>query len=293
MIAAALSAPAPAPAIDLAWSAPPSCPDRDAALARLRDAADTSRRLTARATLTRDAQTSAWSLRLSTDDGSVSSERELTAPSCDDLTDAAVLLLALALDVIEADAPPTITPHPGAAPVITRDLRTRARTRGGVRASVGVLVGLLPDPSLAASLRAWVARGRWRFEIAAAALPSQTVSLADGASASLRASLVGLRACHALTRAPFELSACGGADIGVIQGRGAGVLHPSVGASTAASLTAGATLAWRPARSVAAVASIEGAWTFDRPRFVILGVGDVHQPAPVGLAAFVGAEASW
>lgn len=293
LTAAALAAPWPALALDLVWNAPAPCPGRDVALAHLRAAADTNRRLAARTTVTRDGARGAWTLRLETDDGTTSTERELSSPSCDELTDAAVLLLALALDAVDVDPPTDPAPRPGAAPVVARIVRANGRTRGGVRASVGLSVGVLPSPSLAASLRVWIARGRWRVEVAAALLPAQVVTLAGGASAELRAAQVGLRVCRSLTRAPFELAACAGADVALLQGRSAGVLRTAEGASTLASLTAGTTLTWRVTRTFAAVASVEGAWAVERPRFVILGVGEVHTSAPASLAASVGAETSW
>lgn len=290
---AALVAASPALALDLTWRAPPGCPDRAEALARLGATADITRRLTAEATVVRDASANAWTLRLVTDDGATTGERELSAPSCRDLTDAAVLLLSLALDTVEGDPPAPPAPRRGSPAVVTRVVRTTTRSRGGLRVSMGITVGPLPSPALMPSLRAWIGWGRWRLEVAASVMSAQTVVLPEGALAELRAAQVGLRGCRALTRAPLEFAACGGVEVGLLQGRGARVLRPAEGAATMAGVIAGASLAWRFSRAFAAVATLDAAWNFARPRFVILGVGEVHTPSPLGLSASLGIEASW
>lgn len=104
---------------------------------------------------------------------------------------------------------------------------------------------------------------------------------------------VGLRVCRALARLPLELGLCAGVELGLMRGRGLGVLRPDEGASTYASASIGATATWPLTRALALAMNLDGAWTFDRPRFVIFGVGDVHSPSAAGVAASLGAEASW
>lgn len=106
-----LSGPARADAgVALAWSAPAGCPSQDDVLAETRRllggriAAGTA--VTARADVAL-AGTSDYRLRIAIGPGTTERAREVHAPTCAELGDAAALLLALAIDPIAvASAPP-------------------------------------------------------------------------------------------------------------------------------------------------------------------------------------------
>lgn len=282
-------------ALTLEWHAPPECPGRDEVLARLQDVGATTRPLSARVRV--DRAPDGWSLRLDTDDGDNVSERALRAASCAELTDAAVLLLALALDapaappVVEA---PTPDPAPPPAPrVTTRAQRVTSRLRFGARLEGGVAAGTLPQPAPSVSLALWIGRVGWRAELVARFLPAQTTQVTDEARVSLSAASAAARGCYALFRRPLELRACAGLEAGLMFGDAAGITHPASGVARWFGAVAGLALSWSWTRSLRVVASFDGAVTFDRPTFVIGAVGVVHRPDVLGARAALGAEFAW
>lgn len=121
-VVAALIAGGPARAaepLSLAWSAPSGCPSLEDVLTetrRLLGGADTDAPLTARAAVDLPAP-SDYRLRISIDRASEERPREIHAPTCAELGDAAALILALAIDPVAVAATPSrSSPQSAAAP---------------------------------------------------------------------------------------------------------------------------------------------------------------------------------
>ncbi|WAS97005.1 hypothetical protein [Nannocystis punicea] len=99
----------PPPGLVLAWTAPAGCPDEAEVRARVvrmtgQEAADRAT-LTARGTV-REAGPGRWSLTLELTGATGGGRRELTAPRCEELVEAAALVVAIAVDPRAALAAP-------------------------------------------------------------------------------------------------------------------------------------------------------------------------------------------
>lgn len=226
-------------AIELEWTAPAACPDREDVLARVEallpaapsgDAAP----VRARATIVADPAGSTLVLDI---DGlpTGAGRRELTAADCDELTDAAALLLALAIDPAAAvAAPEPVTPPPLAVAAPP----TRPAPRGSpptprapvtsiaLRPELGLSLGAPAPAGLYAGGALGVVRRRWRIELAGRHHVVSRGSLAAIASdAALRASLttVSARGCATRSWTSMALHGCAGVVGGVMIGRGSGL----------------------------------------------------------------------
>ncbi|HEV8548968.1 MAG TPA: hypothetical protein VGQ57_08070, partial [Polyangiaceae bacterium] len=104
----ALAAAPELPGLSLAWEAPAGCPDRDALLARVaelvgeRGGQQSHAPLALRAVLTEQGDGSYHAELHSTQDGAERT-RELDAPSCEELSEASAVVVALALSPPTAD----------------------------------------------------------------------------------------------------------------------------------------------------------------------------------------------
>ncbi|MBX7082218.1 MAG: hypothetical protein K1X88_23620, partial [Nannocystaceae bacterium] len=125
---------APAP-VELDWRAPQGCPDREAARAsldRLLAEAGTPEGTPVRATIVVDPQRGGY--RAIVQLGEQDAGRELWSPSCGELADAALLIVAMAIDPRLGGGPelppsepqvgpevpePTATPTPASSPRVT------------------------------------------------------------------------------------------------------------------------------------------------------------------------------
>ncbi|PCC68077.1 hypothetical protein SAMN02745121_04580 [Nannocystis exedens] len=126
MAATIVAAAEPPPGLALDWTAPPGCPDEAEVYARVirrtgQEAADRAS-LTARATV-REAAPGRWALTLELTGATGGGRRELSAPRCDELVEAAALVVAIAVDPRAALAggagvvpapPPDVAPGAGA-----------------------------------------------------------------------------------------------------------------------------------------------------------------------------------
>jgi len=101
MAATIVAAAEPPPGLVLAWTAPAGCPDEAEVRARVvgmtGEAAAQRADLTARATV-HEASPGRWTLALELTGKGGSGRRELTAPRCEELVDAAALVVAIAVD---------------------------------------------------------------------------------------------------------------------------------------------------------------------------------------------------
>lgn len=273
------------------WEAPGECPDRDAVLARFTAVTRAAgRELGAHARVHREG--ARWALHLETDDGAQHGERDLSADTCAELVDAAVLILTLALDGT-GDTPPT----PPAAPIVVRAPTvppvTSARARFGLRLLAGVEVGALPTVAPTVSLGASWQRGLWRVGLDAAWLARGRVERAAGVGADLDAARVTLRGCVVSYARRVELRGCAGLDLGVMWGTPFGVRDAVSGSAPWFSARAGLEGAWNVWRGLSLLALFEGSALLDGPTFALHDGTTLYSLAPNGMLAQAGAEIRW
>ena len=195
--------------IELAWSAPPECPDRSWVLrsieARLR--APTSQLQAASAADARiDARAEGYVLTLHTGAG----ERQLSAASCEELAGSAALILAFLIEPQPQPEPPATpqTSSPG-----TRKRRQPEQLHGYARAEWLVDVGMLPNAATGPGLSLGVTWLDTSLQFSAGFFFDNTVSyVATGSEGSrslahMHALLAQLGLCQRWLRGP-DLAVC-------------------------------------------------------------------------------------
>jgi len=227
--------------LEIAWSAPPACPDQPWALARV--AAQLGRAIGASATDTLSArveiekQGSGFRMRVITARDGAQGERILENAKCEELAEAATLMIALTVDpnaVLGTEAPPPASPAavtpatdsekpPILQPKTRVDPKRNAWPDRGFRARAGVLgdVGFLPALGLAPELRLSVHRRAIGAELGGFWFPARESKGAQNVAVGLWA--VALRACPQLARERFWLGGCAGIDLGRTSANGHGL----------------------------------------------------------------------
>jgi hypothetical protein len=231
--------PAIVPPIDLDWSAPADCPDRDAVLAEVLKLAGAkaanAHRLKARATI-RPAEGTGWTLALVTELDGVSGERALSGVSCGSLSDAAALMLALILNpevAIKAPPPAPVReptpqePTPSAATIASAEHDhqwPRPTWLLGVQA--GVEVGVLEDLSPSIALSLGIGLGQFAMRLVPSLTPPQKIYAEPTLGGRLWAEGVAALGCWATPLTWPLLTPCLGFEVTWLQGRGLGVTKP-------------------------------------------------------------------
>ncbi len=308
----------------LSWEAPPLCPTEQSVRAQIASLiGDTDLaepvHITARITPT---SAHAWRASLTTETRGAPGTRTLDAASCPELADAVAVILAWMIDPsmrartappapvvgppVAAPTPPVAPPPTPPAPppaetsrVSTSDAQTPP-TRASqprswrVRVALGARADLGPLPSFAVgpAARVSIVRGRWRVFVHGSWRPSQrfehTVSPSTGGDFDLWTA--GAGACLRWPARPVTPTLCAGLEAGAITGAGFGVTRPSTDRQPWIAASAGAGIELPVASWLAFTARASALVPLVRPRFVIENVGEVFQPAPVGLLTEIDAE---
>lgn len=288
MIAAlvlALASLGSAPAVELRWHAPASCPDRDAAIATI-DAllqghtpADGE---TFTADVTIEADGDRFRARVALGEG----ERTLEAATCREAADAALLIVAMAVDPRIGAPPeepppeeptlpeptpaePTRVPEPAVAP----DARTSAPTSGNteaiastsrstrrrtplhalLRASAGVGFGGPPKASGVVAIGVALAGPRFRVELDGDLwTPKRSNDPNRERGIQVIGWTIGVRGCGSPLARKLEIPICAGLRTGALRGKGTGAVEPSP----------------KSTRWILASAGF-GIWGWIRPRFAL------------------------
>lgn len=327
--------PSPAVAVELDWQAPRGCPDAahvEATIARLVGqpiASGGAGTEVTRARAVVRAEAAGFVVELDTRHGAAAEHRTLTAPRCEALADATALIVAVALRPLEAAAssttrapepttdpapsvvplPPSVAPprrrsppaaaapEPRAFPAAPPE-PTRPRAIGGALA-VAAGPGLGALPGVAAQLTAVLAlRGpRWRVEAGGAYWFPRTAGAPGGPSVEIALGSGSVRGCYVLARSRLELPVCGGAELGVMRGRGQGAgVVSKTSRSLWAAASAGPGLTWRLGSWAALRLSVDAIVALWQPAFDLRIAGErveLHRAAPVGGRAALGIELRW
>jgi hypothetical protein len=314
--------------LSLDWEAPPECPDSAYVRRRVDElfagGAPPTAHLDARATAVRGADRR-YHVTLRTVRSGTVGERRMEGASCRSLADALALVIALTIDPSRAtgsgasspadstsepasespsSAPSAPAPAPTSAPVpASAPASAPAPAPAPVpapaprwqwSASAGAVAddGSLPGIALGVGLRALAMLGPAAIETYASALPGQvgTVPGSPADGGTFRLVLGGARACYAPLRGHLDLAACAGLELGWLHADGLGVHYPQ----GADSLWAAGSLGLRASQQIAGSLrlaldlSVGDPWR--RDRFVLDGIGLVHQASPVVGRAYLGPE---
>jgi len=193
--------------VELRYTAPPGCPERDGVEAAIR-ARTPNVRLAAPArrvfAITIEAVPEGFHGTLVVDRVA---DKELSAPRCDDLATALALVTALAIDPAAASVLPRTSPRPATR---TWSFETDA---GGM-----VSAGVSPEALFAAVVEAR-ARVRSRYELEAAAIAGRNSTSRDGAQAQFTWLAARFGVCRRWLGWGIAADACGHLEAGAVRAR--------------------------------------------------------------------------
>jgi hypothetical protein len=273
-------------AVTVTWSAPATCPTQQAAVERIErmlgSFAQDAPHIEANLAVEHDAAT--WRLRLAIRNRTATlGERELMGNTCEEVLDAAAVIVALAVHEDAAARAAPIAPSVQAAtsPIdATADSAPQRSRQWLAGAVVGGEAGALPGvgPGVGATLA--FARPPLRFELAGMFWMSRRAMLASAGGGELEMVAATLRGCRTLGGS--RIAACAGLELGSIHSSGVGTMNPMTYWTSWIAPTLGVMGHWQLGRRTALVVHADLAVPARRPHFVILGVdGDVFRPAPV------------
>ncbi|HWB80965.1 MAG TPA: hypothetical protein VG755_38645 [Nannocystaceae bacterium] len=324
MAAALTAAPAAGDGFELEWDAPPECPDasevrRQAdALTRAAGVEMPSGRLHARGIIraTADGFTLDLHLEGERDEGN----RRLEAKSCAELSQAAALILTLAINPdadVDDDGVPAITNAPVIPEVTPRDpieapteapSQPAAKSSSGAddrsgappiavgfRAGVGIDALIWRPVGASLSLGVALIGPRYRVEVTGRYATPSTIAAPTNGALRARAQQwsLGVSACGvpSFLAGALELPICGGIEAGAMhaKGRGDGLVGRNATAPWIAFM-AGPTILWRVGRRLAVWAGVDALVLLGRPIFSTDGGVEVVHPRRAGLRALAGVE---
>ena len=288
-VVASPAASAPPLPIELRWDAPPDCPS----LATLRVviarglpsapagmAANYANMYAGVVVTALDADH--WLAALDLRGPDWTATRALKGATCAAVTDAAALVIGLAL-TSELEAREVLaTPPPRPPPAPSTPFAALA-----VAADAGTLPTATPGGALSLGWRFTHAR----VELQGSLFESRAATTASRPDTGGRLSLVSLaaRGCALWGRA-VSFGPCVGAGVDRLHGAGTGPIAAGAATSFAPFAAGGLQGAWRLSRWVGPFLTVEAAIPLVRARFSVENVGLVHQPADVSFRGAAGLE---
>jgi hypothetical protein len=269
--------------VTVEWVAPGSCPGRAAALAQLAQilrhppTTDARQPLSARVQIT-EAAPGAWDVRVELRTPLGESTRALSGRSCARLTEAAALVLAIAIDPNIASA--LTTPPPSREPPApTAGPRVQMLARLEATGDLGTLPSLGVGPAVALGLIV----GWTRLEVAGTYLPAQRLEVPALAGSGNDISLFAgaLRVALGVPLGALEIGPTVAGEVGILRAVPFGLAEPMTGNRRWVALLAGLALSWRLVEELAIRAGLEIGASVVRPRILITELGIFHEPSPV------------
>jgi hypothetical protein len=252
-----------------------------------------------------------WTLELETRrESGAPSTRTLEGKSCNEVTNAAAVVIGLSIrDSVPAAAgavtetpPPAAAENPGdhseqvaePSPAVHPASQEPARRLAHELAAVVTLAGILdtaslPGPALGVALSGGARYAGFAFEVQGTALVPQMLELGAGQSAEFNLLAGALFVCLTPGAASLTLLACAGLELGRMSGEGHGVTNPKLGSALwdAVRLDLGGELPlsanWRLSARVGLMLPVS------RPEFQLDGQ-DIYRPAALGFRAGLGVE---
>jgi hypothetical protein len=276
--ASSAAAEKPSDSLQLRYTAPSGCPDRDYVLRTIDSLVDVNANLdptldvAARVDPSSNAEYS-LNLRWTSDSGS--GQRSIEAESCEAAADAAAWLIAIAIKRPEEVEP-------------VEKRRTASSALGyelGVGAASGF--GVLPGVAWGANLHAGIAWAALHADLSFGLFPAKRAERA-GATVDLSLAEVALQACYLVAGSSVGVGPCVRAALGQITASSRGLGAPTSGDARFQMLTVGVQLRARLADSLWLTGDAALAWHQRRPLFMISGAGTLYQPQSVGLRLGLG-----
>jgi hypothetical protein len=280
-------------ALDLDWQSPPGCPDRTTVhryvQQMLRQDQTATSSLVARGGVTRIAG-DRWLADVTLRSGSgVESTRSFDGPTCESVSRAAALVMALTMH--PSQPPPSLDAAPN------RDTRAPERSIKGRFARPAVApalitdVGSTPLPTFGGALAAgWSPVGGVRWETFVAYWASRTGTVADrprlGADVSLAA--LGLRGCYPLVDAVVSLAPCVGGGLDWFRASGFGAAMTRNASAWTANLEMSGLIMWNFNEFASIRLGVSAVVPLTRPEFVIDSPGTAGVIYRRALVAFRG-----
>lgn len=254
-----------------------------------------------------EATAAGWALhvRVGLPDGHL--ERALASDACDELADAAGLVVAVALDPLRDASPRPVVPGPippppaedrEAAPRLRPDgdakpRPTAHRTRPPIDLRLGVLgeLGSLGTPRVGGWLGIGVVGRRARLDVAGQYWAPRRLHPFDGAPAAGVALAQGgasIRGCVLALQGPLTLATCVGAEAGAARGRGIGLARVQASWAPWAAVVLGPELSWISRRRVGLWVAADAMVHVVRPRWRVRDLGIGARTGPVGLRLVAG-----
>lgn len=292
-----------APGLELSWQAPLECPSAERVQHQVdallpRDRSGQGRTLEAQARVTR-AEDGGWLLHLTIISGGLVDARELVGDSCQALVDSVAVILALQLSPTENDdnelrlPAPVRSAAPAPAPVPSADRAQRAspRSRFVQLALSGTAdSAALPRLALGGRVELGSAVERWYFGAGFVQWLRQEEALGLARSGhghfGWRAGF--FQVCHGTWGEQLRFGPCLGAELGQLSARSSNVRVPGVVAEPWVAALGGIGFAAPFGPHLSFTSSLQAVVPLRRPSFVIEGIGEIHQPRPIGVRSALG-----
>jgi hypothetical protein len=289
----AAGVPAPVPSapspVELLWEAPAGCPDAETVRAGIERGIPTppagvaTMRAGVAVTQLDDEH---WRATLELRGVDWTATRTLKGPTCAAVSDAAglVIVLALATELREREVVVAPPPPPPAPPASPRSSPTLGFSATGDE-------GALPNASPGAAVIVGWRFARARVDLRGGWFASRrgTVPGHPDTGANLSVISTALRGCY-LRGDRVSLGPCALAGVDRFAGTGFGPITAADAANVAPFLGAGLQGEWRLSRWVVAFLSAEAAIPLVRAQFSVKDIGPVHQAAAVSFRGAVGLE---
>jgi hypothetical protein len=236
------------------------------------------------------------------------SARTITGQSCAEVSAAAAVSIAMAIEQERGTATAERPPPPASKKETTSPVETPAApptpaptTRAPVESSGGKLhlalalhglvdAGALPSPSPGAELDVKAGSSALYAVGFGSLLAPQEARLEDGRGGRFRLASVGLLACGQRTLAAFEGRACAGFEWGWMSAEGVRIDLPRTESAAYRALRVELGLGWPLGAQLSLVARGALLVPLAPPRFVLNGTEPVHQPSAFGGRALLGLE---
>jgi hypothetical protein len=244
-----------------------------------------------------------WHLRLEAEERGAhppaTHVRELDAPTCDQLAEAAAVAIAVSVRALAKDeAPPPSRPSAAVAVKSAPPLPSRVAPGTAAEAPWRALLtfavtgdaGDLPGVGLGLRVGATLTHAALRAALALGWIPPRDSLMPTGSGGRFQLGFAAADGCWAPQRNAWTFLVCAGGELGAYGAEGVGVTS-SFSRTTlwrAARAAVGATLAL--GGPVALVLEAGAALPLSRPSFVLDGVSPVYRPASVAVRGGLGLE---
>jgi hypothetical protein len=280
--------------VELDWDAPSECPSGASVTADveriLAGSPSRTARMRVQATVSRTSPEK-WHVELLLRGAEWEAKRGLDGPSCAAVSDAAALVIALAINPEVERPPPPPKPDTGAEP---RPSSFQTPTFAGPSLGLGATgdAGSVPDGTVGIEGNFGWTIGSVHTEFSGTYFLERRGTLAerDDVGATFRLGAMSLRGCYQFARERLAFGPC--VDVGLqwtrAQGFGPIAVHQVSGVTPI--IGGGLGAEWLVSRFFVPYARVGGVVPLARPDFAVQGMGHVHRAAVVSFRGTIGFE---